>query len=148
MPGPLGQLKCLRASWADPLGRTYDLTSLAAAPAAAPAMANAAAADYTMPQDVTEQIIQQLWRVDVLAPRAAAVNQGCSLAAKRAAATLSVDDIAVADTRCLTRYLARDTLGRRELVPTHTLDAARPGTRHVRHPGPLLRLGRLPSSCS
>ena len=94
MPGPLGQLKCLRASWADPLGRTYDLTSLAAAPAAAPAMANAAAADYTMPQDLTEQIIQQLWRVDVLAPRAAAVNQGCSLAAKRAAATLSVDDIA------------------------------------------------------
>ena len=54
----------------------------------------------------------------------------------------------VADTRCLTRSLARDTLGRRELVPTHTLDAARPGTRHVRHPGPLLRLGRLPSSCS
>ena len=51
-------------------------------------MANAAAADYTMPQDLTEQIIQQLWRVDVLAPRAAAVNQGCSLAAKRAAATL------------------------------------------------------------
>ena len=24
-------------------------------------------------------------------------------------------------------------------MPTHTLDAARPGTRHVRHPGPLLR---------
>ena len=94
MPGPLGQLKRLCASWADPLGRTYDLTSLAAAPAAAPAMANAAAADYTMPQDVTDQIMQQLWRVDLLAPRAAAVNQGCNLAAKRAAATLSVDNIA------------------------------------------------------
>ena len=91
MPGPLGQLKRLCASWADPLGRTYDLTSLAAAPAAAPAIANAGG---TMPQDVIDQIMQQLWRVDLLAPRAAAVNQGCHLAAKRAAATLSVDDIA------------------------------------------------------
>ena len=36
MASPVGKLKYLRASWADPLGRTYDFSSLRAAQPAKP----------------------------------------------------------------------------------------------------------------
>ena len=91
MASPVGKLKYLRASWADPLGRTYDFSSLRAAQ---PAKPKQEASPVLGMQDVLDKIMQDLWQADPLGPRAGAVSKGCSLAAKHAAKALSIQDIA------------------------------------------------------
>ena len=81
MASPVGKLKYLRALWADPLGRTYDLSSLRAAQ---PAKPKQEASPVLGMQDVLDKIMQDLWQKPIH------LDRGLELSAKAAALLLNM----------------------------------------------------------